>query len=72
MMTVVYGDFYPRTHIGRCIAVLSAFWGIFWVSMVVVALTNSSIFDKREEKAYFILMKLNSRKELEKRAYKLI
>ena len=31
--------------------------------MVVVALTNSSVFDKKEEKAYFILMRLTSKGE---------
>jgi len=32
MTTVGFGDFYPSTHIGRGIIVVSCFWGMFLVS----------------------------------------
>lgn len=41
MTTVGYGDFYPRTFIGRLCDIFTAIWGIFIVSMMVVVLTNT-------------------------------
>jgi UDP-N-acetylmuramyl pentapeptide phosphotransferase/UDP-N-acetylglucosamine-1-phosphate transferase len=45
MTTVGYGDFYPRTHIGRTITVFLIIWGIFIVSLMVVVLTNTLNMD---------------------------
>ena len=44
MATVGYGDFYPATHLGRCIGVIACLWGNFIVSIMVVSLTFSSEF----------------------------
>ena len=52
MTTVGFGDFYPSTHLGRMIGVMSALWGTFLVSLMVVALTNSAEFDKGQQYAY--------------------
>jgi hypothetical protein len=39
--TVGYGDYFPRTLLGRGILTLGAFWGSFVVSLLVLVLTNS-------------------------------
>ena len=41
MTTVGYGDFFPRTDLGRLIIFLVCICGIFILSMMVVTLTNS-------------------------------
>jgi hypothetical protein len=42
MSTVGYGDYFPRTHLGRFISVLACFFGVFLVSSTVYTLTKSS------------------------------
>ena len=44
MGTVGFGDFVPRTHLGRCIAVLACIWGNFLISLMIVSLTVSCEF----------------------------
>ena len=43
LTTVGYGDISPCTFPGRCVAMISALWGAFLISLLVV--TVSSIFD---------------------------
>ena len=40
MTTIGYGDYSASSHMGRLIAILIAFWGVFYVSLFVVALNN--------------------------------
>jgi hypothetical protein len=40
MTTVGYGDYYPVTYPGRIIIFLVAIWGVFLMSLLVVALNN--------------------------------
>lgn len=40
MTTVGYGDFYPKSNIGRLVGIIIAFWGVLFVSLFVVTLTN--------------------------------
>ena len=47
-LLVGFGDFYPVTHIGRFIIVLSCFWGMFMVSQFVYTLQISSEFNLAE------------------------
>jgi hypothetical protein len=51
--TVGYGDYFPRTLLGRGILTLGAFWGSFVVSLLVLVLTNS-IKSKKIIKIYYI------------------
>jgi hypothetical protein len=39
--TVGYGDYYPRTLLGRLILTIAAFWGSFIISLLVLVLTNT-------------------------------
>jgi potassium intermediate/small conductance calcium-activated channel subfamily N protein 2 len=57
MTTVGYGDFYPRTHLGRCIAILACLLGNVMISLMVVSLTTSSEFSPSQRKAYDNIMK---------------
>ena len=52
MTTVGYGDFYPKTNIGRMVGIVIAFWGVFIVSLFVVSLSTMLNFDPGEEKAF--------------------
>lgn len=40
MTTVGYGDISPSTIPGRCIAMVTALWGTFLISLMVVIVTN--------------------------------
>jgi hypothetical protein len=46
MLTIGYGDISARSHMGKFIAMIIAFWGVFYASIFVVALTNMTIFNK--------------------------
>ncbi len=41
MTTVGYGDFTPKTQIGRLIGVLCLSWGVLILSVMVVVLTRA-------------------------------
>lgn len=41
MATIGYGDYYPRTLPGRLVIIATAVFGVFLVSILVVALTNT-------------------------------
>lgn len=58
MTTVGYGDFAPRTHIGRAITTLACLWGVFIISLIVVSLTNTTAFTKSQARAHSILTKI--------------
>ena len=64
MTTVGYGDYYPRTHLGRVFSILLSIWGIFIVSLTVVSLTNLLNLDNLENKAFTVLQKLRAKEEL--------
>merc|ERR1719469_1770129 len=52
MSTVGYGDFYPTTHVGRFIAIVSMIWGQFLISLLLIAMVITASFSAQEEKAY--------------------
>jgi Ion channel len=64
MTTVGYGDYFAQTHCGRVVAIICAFWGVFIVSLFVVALTNMLEFNPPENKAYMLLFRLRSKEQL--------
>ena len=62
MTTVGFGDFYPRTHVGRFVACLACAWGTFLISLMVMMLNNYVCFNRPQEKSYKFLKKLNDYK----------
>ncbi|CAI2379405.1 unnamed protein product [Moneuplotes crassus] len=72
MTTVGYGDYYPRTHLGRMVVLIACFCGVFMVSLSVVTLTSASEFTRGEKSTYEILLRLKQRKAIEHAARKVI
>lgn len=68
MTTVGYGDFFPKTLMGRLIGILICFWGVVVVSIFVVTLTNMLTFEPSEEKTYSLLQRLSNKLTLKKQA----
>ena len=64
MTTVGYGDFYPKSNIGRLVGIIIAFWGVLFVSLFVVTLTNLLDFQGGEEKSYYLLQRLKHKDQL--------
>lgn len=55
MFTIGYGDVYPKSHMGRFIGIIIAGWGVFYVSLMVIALNNMLEFNPPELKAFNLL-----------------
>lgn len=72
MTTVGYGDFYPRTSVGRAIDVMLVIWGIFIVSLMIVVLTNTLSMDSSETRALIVLNRLDAKKIIKEKAANLI
>lgn len=72
LTTVGYGDYYPKTNFGRFIGIITAFWGVFFVSLFVVALTNTLDLEESELRAFILLRRLFTRKILRENACKMI
>jgi hypothetical protein len=68
MTTVGYGDFFPKSNIGRLVGILIAFWGVAFVSLFVVTLTNLLLFQNGEEKSFILLQRLKSKDSLKRQA----
>lgn len=68
MSTVGYGDFFPKTHMGRFVGVIICLWGVVVVSIFVVTVTNMLTFDPTEEKTYSLLQRLSYKEQLKKQA----
>ena len=56
MTTIGYGDYYPTTHAGRLTCIIACIWGVFIVSLCVVALTNTTLFTNKEKLLYKALI----------------
>ena len=45
---VGYGDYFPKTQLGRITCIIACIWGVFILSLFVVALTNTTEFTSKE------------------------
>jgi hypothetical protein len=68
MITVGYGDYFAYSHMGRIIAVIIGFFGVFFTSLFVLAITNIFQFDSSEKKAFMLLSRLTFKEELKTQA----
>jgi hypothetical protein len=68
MTTVGFGDFFPRTYIGRTVVVFAAFIGNFIISLVMVALNTTKDFDIQESKSFTLIKRLSLRKKINRLA----
>lgn len=68
MTSVGFGDYYPKSHFGRFIIILTTFWGVFLVSMCIVSISNYRQFYSTEKYAFKILQRLKMRHSVQSRA----
>lgn len=52
MTTVGYGDFYPKTQVGRTITIFCCLIGVYFVSSMMVFMTNKTAKNDKEQKAF--------------------
>jgi len=64
LCTVGYGDYYARTDLGRSVIFVVCLWGVYVVSLVVVALNNFLTMTKGEEQAKLCHERLDLRGQL--------
>ena len=60
MVTVGYGDEYPKSHFGRIVIIIAAILGMLLVSIIIVSLGNLIEFTDEEKKAYSLLKKMKA------------
>lgn len=72
LVSVGYGDLFPKTFFGRIVAVLVCFWGIFFVSFFVVTVSNLITFSSSEEKSFELLNVLFCKMQLKQNAIKVV
>ena len=50
--TVGYGDFYPITSLGRALFIITAFYGGFIISLLIVSVEGIFSLNTQQESAY--------------------
>lgn len=72
MTTVGYGDFYPKSNISRLVGIICSFYGVYVVSLFVIALNSLLIFDQSEDRSYELISRLEEKEELKLEAVNVI
>ena len=62
MTTVGYGDFFPNTQVGRIITIFCCLVGCYFVSSMMVFMTNKTAKNEGEEKAFKLITRIEYRK----------
>lgn len=71
MTTVGYGDYFPQTVLGRVVIFMVCIWGIFIISLMVIALNNTLSLNELESKSSNLIIRLVARGDLRKIAEKI-
>lgn len=72
MTTVGYGDFFPRTIPGRIFAFVLCIWGVFYLGLLIVELTDRMVLSAEESKVLTFYEKLKYKELHRKSAAELI
>jgi voltage-gated potassium channel Kch len=64
LATVGYGEIFAESFFGRLIAIMICFWGVFFVSTLVVAVSEQLDFNFLEVRAYELLVRLILKKTI--------
>lgn len=56
LTTVGYGDYAPISELGKVISIITAFWGGFIISLLIVSVGGIFSLSKKEEKAFHNLL----------------
>lgn len=72
MTTVGYGDYTASTDLGRLVSIISCFFGVFLLSLVVIAVTSFLNLEGTEEHVYQIIEQTAIMNEKDKNAEKFV
>lgn len=64
LTTVGYGDFYPKTFFGRVLIIAACSIGLYFVSMLMFVITQETILDEKEYRAFRLISRLRFRAKL--------
>ncbi len=64
MSTVGYGDYYPKTILGRTVMIIAAIFGVFLSSLLIVSLSLYLEMIPSENKSHLILARLGEQQNL--------
>jgi hypothetical protein len=64
LSSVGYGEIYAQSFFGRLVAIMICFWGVFFVSTLVVAVSEQLEFTNLEGRAYNLLVRLLLKKKI--------
>ena len=59
---------FPKTHLGRFVAITACFTGFILISLFVVSMTNWLSFSCSEDNSYTLLKRLEYREEIRDKA----
>jgi hypothetical protein len=72
MMTLGYGDYFPRSHLGRFVGVFACIVGLLLLSLIVVAFSSLLEFSNEQKKAFYNIRKMYAVDKLEYKARDII
>jgi hypothetical protein len=72
MTTVGFGDYFPRSHLGRFVGVIACIVGMLLLSLIVVSFSVITEFTQEEKKAFSKLKKLLALNNMENKASNVI
>lgn len=55
MTGIGYGDYYPKSHCGRVVGLITSFWGVLDTSLFILACDNIFMLNSSEKKAFTLL-----------------